>query len=71
MTVAMEELVEALFLDQVPDAWSRRAYPSTHGLTAWYSDLLLRAKELEGWVSDFTVRLRSKVRLVSGSRTLR
>ena len=58
MTAAMEELVEALFLDQVPDAWARRAYESTHGLTAWYADLLLRAKELEGWVSDFTVRIK-------------
>lgn len=55
MTSAMEELCESLFLDQVPESWTARAYASAYGLTAWYADLLLRMKELETWVGDFQV----------------
>lgn len=49
----MEELSNALFLDQVPESWTRRAYPSLYGLSQWYADLLQRIKELESWTSDF------------------
>lgn len=49
----MEDLGNALFLDDVPESWTRRAYPSMSGLAAWFVDLLLRIKELEGWTSDF------------------
>ena len=56
MTSAMEDLCESLFLDQVPDTWTARAYASTLGLTTWYADLLLRVKEIETWVTDFQVR---------------
>ena len=45
--------MNSLFLDSVPSNWSARAYPSLHGLSAWFSDLLLRIKELESWTSDF------------------
>ena len=51
----MEDLSNSLFLDQVLDSWSRRAYPSLYGLGAWYSDLLLRIKELESWTTDFAM----------------
>jgi len=49
----MEELSNSLFLDQVPNSWTKRAYPSTFGLGSWYADLLLRARELETWSADF------------------
>ena len=49
----MENLQNSLFLDQVPSSWNARAYPSLHGLSAWFADLLLRIKELENWTSDF------------------
>lgn len=49
----MEELGNALYLDDVPESWTRRAYPSMSGLAAWFVDLLLRIKELESWTSDF------------------
>lgn len=62
MTSAMEELCEALFLDQVPDPWTARAYSSTFGLTTWYADLLLRIKEVETWVADFQVSRQNKCR---------
>jgi len=53
ITADMEALSNSLFLDDVPVSWANRAYPSLLGLSAWYSDLLLRQKELEGWVADF------------------
>lgn len=53
ITSDMEELGNALFLDNVPESWAKKAYPSLYGLTSWYADLLQRVKELETWVSDF------------------
>ena len=55
ITADMEDLQNALFLDKVPDSWSKRAYPSLAGLSAWFADLLLRIRELESWVSDFNM----------------
>ncbi len=51
----MEGLENSLFFDTVPANWTKRAYPSLNGLTAWYIDLLLRIKDLESWVSDFNM----------------
>ena len=51
----MENLSNSLFLDSVPDSWSKRAYPSMLPLGIWYTDLLQRIKELESWVSDFNL----------------
>lgn len=53
ITSDMEELGNSLFMDNVPEVWARRAYPSLYRLTMWYSDMLLRVKELESWTSDF------------------
>src|SRR5688572_6600150 len=49
----MEDLGNALYLDQVAPSWVRRAYPSTLGLGSWFADLLLRARDLETWSTDF------------------
>ena len=54
-SVDMEDLSNSLFFDQVPPTWAKRAYASLNGLSAWYADLLLRIKELEGWTSDFNL----------------
>ena len=40
---------------KVPPSWTKRAYASLNGLSAWYTDLLLRIKELESWTSDFNL----------------
>jgi len=53
ITSAMEALSSSMFLDVVPESWSKRAYPSLYGLTLWYSDMLLRIRELEAWTADF------------------
>ncbi|XP_045488493.1 dynein beta chain, ciliary [Pieris rapae] len=55
ITSDMEELENALFLDQVPLIWASRAYPSLLGLSAWFVDLLLRLRELETWATDFVL----------------
>uniref|UniRef100_A0A674EYE2 Dynein axonemal heavy chain 17 n=1 Tax=Salmo trutta TaxID=8032 RepID=A0A674EYE2_SALTR len=55
ITTDMEELGNALFLDTVPESWTKLAYPSLQGLGGWYADLLLRIKELESWTADFAL----------------
>lgn len=52
----MEELENALFLDQVPTTWTQRAYPSLLSLNSWFADLLIRIRELESWSTDFVVK---------------
>ena len=42
-------------ISKVPPSWTKLAYASLNGLSAWYADLLLRIKELEGWTSDFNL----------------
>jgi dynein heavy chain len=49
----MEALMNSMFLNEVPESWRKIAYQSTYGLAQWYSDLLMRIKELESWVSEF------------------
>lgn len=61
ITSDMEDLENALFLDQVPPVWSKRAYPSLLGLTSWFVDLLLRIRELETWSTDFVVSFHSLI----------
>uniref|UniRef100_A0A4W6G5D9 Dynein axonemal heavy chain 17 n=1 Tax=Lates calcarifer TaxID=8187 RepID=A0A4W6G5D9_LATCA len=55
MTSDMENLQNAIFLDMVPDNWTKRAYPSMSGLALWFTDLLARIKELEAWSADFVL----------------
>jgi len=51
----MEALMNSFMLDFVPDNWTKRAYPSNLGLSAWFADLLLRIKDLEAWTGDFNL----------------
>ncbi|KAG7506656.1 dynein heavy chain 9, axonemal [Solea senegalensis] len=55
MTSDMENLHSAIFLDMVPDNWTKRAYPSMSSLALWFTDLLVRIKELESWSTDFSL----------------
>ncbi|XP_072311900.1 dynein axonemal heavy chain 9 [Eucyclogobius newberryi] len=55
MSGEMESLQSSIFLDEVPDSWVRRAYPSVCGLSLWFTDLQLRVRELEAWAADFTL----------------
>lgn len=49
--------MESLFMDHVPESWTKLAYPSLLGLAAWFSDLCLRLTELENWSGDFNVNI--------------
>ena len=51
----MENLQNAIYLDTVPDNWTKRAYPSMSTLALWFTDLLVRIKELEHWSNDFAL----------------
>lgn len=51
----MEDLQNHLFMETVPPSWTKRAYPSTLGLSGWFADMLNRITELSNWTVDFTV----------------
>ncbi|KAJ8937860.1 hypothetical protein NQ314_011688 [Rhamnusium bicolor] len=51
----METLEESIFMDQVADSWAVKAYPSLLPLGQWVGDLSARIKELDGWVTDFSM----------------
>uniref|UniRef100_A0A3B4UNK9 Dynein axonemal heavy chain 11 n=1 Tax=Seriola dumerili TaxID=41447 RepID=A0A3B4UNK9_SERDU len=51
----MEKLQTALFFDNVPDTWTKLAYPSTYSLVIWYNDVLQRCKELDSWTQDLSL----------------
>uniref|UniRef100_A0A3Q3X8H1 Uncharacterized protein n=1 Tax=Mola mola TaxID=94237 RepID=A0A3Q3X8H1_MOLML len=55
VTSDMENLQNAIFLDMVPDSWTKQAYPSMSGQTLWFTDLLTRIKELETWSAYFVL----------------
>ncbi|KAL0966379.1 hypothetical protein UPYG_G00294600 [Umbra pygmaea] len=51
----MEHFQSALFFDNVPDTWTKLAYPSTCSLAQWYNDVLLRCRELDSWTQDLAL----------------
>lgn len=55
ITGDMEILDACLLYDKVPSYWTKLAYPSLHGLQAWYCNLLIRYKELDAWIQDFNL----------------
>eukprot|EP00918_Siedleckia_nematoides_P022348 GHVU01048072.1.p1 GENE.GHVU01048072.1~~GHVU01048072.1.p1 ORF type:complete len:830 (+),score=159.71 GHVU01048072.1:655-3144(+) len=52
MSEAMENLVECLYLDQVPPTWRKLAFPSTRPLGAWLVNLRDRIEHLQQWVAE-------------------
>jgi dynein heavy chain, axonemal len=59
MSQAMEELSEALTINQVPGrnifhslSWEEFAWPSKRTLIGWYKDLVKRIKQLEDWTEN-------------------
>uniref|UniRef100_A0A3Q2VR05 Dynein heavy chain 11, axonemal-like n=1 Tax=Haplochromis burtoni TaxID=8153 RepID=A0A3Q2VR05_HAPBU len=55
MSSEMEKLQAALFFDNVPDSWTKLAYPSTYSLAIWYNDVMQRCKELDSWTQDLSL----------------
>nr|XP_018673081.1 dynein beta chain, ciliary [Ciona intestinalis] len=52
ISAEMEQIQNALFLDKVPTSWSKISYPSLYSLGLWYSDVLVRCRELDTWTHD-------------------
>lgn len=55
MTPLMESLEESLVFHRVPQSWVALAYPSNMELSAWFSDLLMRQRELSAWSQNICV----------------
>eukprot|EP00835_Amoeboradix_gromovi_P001568 NODE_74_length_23402_cov_1.166974.p1 type:complete len:4329 gc:universal NODE_74_length_23402_cov_1.166974:19649-6663(-) len=54
-TDLMEQMMQSLHLNKIPENWIKMTYPSSNSLNLWFVDLLNRYKQLEGWISDFNV----------------
>ena len=49
MSDRLEQLVDWIFLDRVPEPWLKVAYPSQRGLGSWLDNLKLRLIQLNEW----------------------
>jgi dynein heavy chain len=52
MSEAMETLKIALFMDQVPETWAKKAWPSRRGLSSWLSNFGFRLQQLDQWQNN-------------------
>jgi len=52
MSDAMDTLKASLYMDRIPPAWQKRAWPSMRPLTSWLSDLNSRLTQLEEWQNN-------------------
>ena len=52
MSESLEKMFNSLFDNQVPDMWSKVAYPSLKPLGSWVKDLIERCKFIGGWIKD-------------------
>jgi len=51
MSDAMEALLKALSLQQVPASWAKVAYPSLKNLANWFEDMRKRQEQLAEWTT--------------------
>jgi len=52
MSDAMEELMNSLTMNSVPDSWAKLAFQSMRPLAGWLDNLLMRIRQLQDWVVD-------------------
>jgi dynein heavy chain len=52
MSDAMDALKTSLYLDRIPPAWQKRAWPSMRPLSSWLSDFSMRLLQLEEWQNN-------------------
>jgi dynein heavy chain len=55
MSEAMDRLMMALYVNQVPEGWAKLAYASLRSLIPWWKDLLDRHKQLTDWSAELTL----------------
>jgi len=54
MTEELDAMGSSMYIQQVPEVWSKRAYPSLKPLAAWVNDLLDRLNFLNEWIEGGT-----------------
>ncbi|KAJ3275318.1 Dynein heavy chain 1, axonemal [Terramyces sp. JEL0728] len=47
----LEMMSNSMFINQVPQAWSSKAYPSLKPLSSWVLDLVQRCEFIQKWIS--------------------
>merc|ERR1719453_192109 len=52
MSDSMETLQDCLFLDRIPPAWAKRAWPSLMPLSLWLNNFGSRLTQLEDWMGN-------------------
>ena len=52
---AMDTLMMALYVNNVPATWEKLAYASLRPLLPWWKDLLNRHKQLQDWSAELTL----------------
>jgi dynein heavy chain len=52
MSESLEKMCNSMFINQVPQLWSSKAYPSLKPLSSWVLDLVQRCEFIQKWVSN-------------------
>jgi dynein heavy chain len=52
MSEFLESMCESIYLNQVPEAWHAKAYPSLKSLSGWVNDLNERIKFIKNWIDN-------------------
>ena len=55
MSEKMEALMNALYLDRIPESWESVAYASLRPLGRWVTDLHNRYRQLSDWVTELVL----------------
>jgi len=50
MTLDLENVGKAMFVNAVPDMWDKKAPPSLKPLSSWYLDILARVQFFQTWI---------------------
>lgn len=58
MTDRMEDLMDSIYLDNVPEPWTKLAFPSSRGLSSWLINLKHRLEQLTLFRDDPSTPIR-------------
>ncbi|KAJ3368393.1 Dynein heavy chain 1, axonemal [Kappamyces sp. JEL0680] len=52
MSEPLEKMCNSIFINQVPQLWASKAYPSLKPLSSWVTDLVQRCDFIQKWVTN-------------------
>ncbi|EGR31243.1 hypothetical protein IMG5_115030 [Ichthyophthirius multifiliis] len=52
MSLELDNLSQSLLLNQIPDMWKSKSYPSLKPLSSWFEDLVKRIDFFKNWLSS-------------------